>query len=190
MSSNPYAPPTAEVDASIPDRATLPPFFAVSTLKLAVMSLCTLGLYEVYWFYMNWRAVKRRDRSDIWPVPRAIFGFFFCFAMFDRMRRDGAAHAVGGAPAMGPLTALWIIVSLCWKLPDPYWLVSMLAFVALLPVQDFVNRVNAQAAPGHDANRRFSALNWVGIVLGGAFLVLAIIGTLAGPVPDAPMPAH
>lgn len=190
MEYNPYAPPTAVVDAPSTDRAGSPVFFPVSTLKLVVMSLCTLGLYEVYWFYMNWRFVKLRDRSDIWPLPRAIFGFFFCFAMFDRMRRDGNARSLGNPPPMGPLTALWIVVTLCWKLPDPYWLVSYLAVAALVPVQIYVNRINAMDAPGHEVNRRFSALNWLGIVGGGLILILSIAGTLLSNTGIAGVPAH
>jgi hypothetical protein len=31
-----------------------PMYFPVSRLKLAVMSTCTLGIYELYWFYKNW----------------------------------------------------------------------------------------------------------------------------------------
>src|SRR6266571_6685632 len=29
-------------------------FFVVSPAKLAIMSVATLGLYQIYWFYRNW----------------------------------------------------------------------------------------------------------------------------------------
>jgi hypothetical protein len=176
MSYNPYASPTSPVDAITTDRAGAPVFFPVSTFKLVVMSVCTLGLYEVYWFYMNWRIVRQRDRSSIWPVPRAIFGVFFCFSLFDRIRREGVARSVGDAPAMGPLAACWIVLTMLWKLPDPYSMVSLFAVVALIPVQRHANLINAKASPGLAENRRFSALNWVGIVLGGLLLLAAIVG--------------
>jgi hypothetical protein len=87
VNTNPYAPPTAAVaDVEIPatPRAE-PPFFVVSTRKLVIMCLCTMGLYELYWFYSQWRRIKNRERTDISPpalvaldwfvaVPRACAG--------------------------------------------------------------------------------------------------------------------
>ena len=69
-----------------------------------------------------------------------------------------------------------IVFTLAVKLPDPYWLVSFVAVFFMLPVQACANRVNTAAAPSHDPNSRFSAWNWVGVVLGGAFFALVAIG--------------
>ena len=179
MSYNPYAPPEVAVEAAPGADATAPLFFPVTPFKLGVMSVCTLGLYQVYWFYMNWRLVRMRDRSTLWPVPRALFGVFFCYALFARIGRDGAARSIAGAPAMGWLAALWIVLTIAWRLPDPAWLVAMFSFVALLPVQAYANRVNAAAAPRHEPNRGFTALNWVAIVAGGSLWLLAIVGMFA-----------
>ena len=177
MSQNPYAPPTADVDLPATSPGEAPLFYSVSTLKYVVMSVCTLRLYEVYWFYMNWQLVKRRDRSNIWPVPRALFAIFFCYQLLDRMRRDGAANEVANAPALDWLAIGWIVLSLCWKLPAPYYLISLLALFTLAPAQGYANRINAKVVPGHRPNRRFTLLNCVGVLLGGAFLILAIIGS-------------
>jgi hypothetical protein len=179
MSLNPYAPPTAFVDspAATENAGDAPLYFAVSPLKLVVMSTCTFGLYEVYWFYMNWRIVQRRARPDIWPVPRAIFGLFFCHALFAAIRRDGEARAVDRIPQMGALALGWIVLSMTWKLPEPFDLVSLLTVVPLVPVQVYVNRLNARCAPRHDPNRRFSVLNWAGVVLGGLLVVASILGS-------------
>ncbi|HVY23908.1 MAG TPA: hypothetical protein VG962_11220 [Steroidobacteraceae bacterium] len=54
MNQNPYAPPQAEVvdvtvDEVLASDETI--FFPCSLLKLALMSLSTLGLYHIYWFY-------------------------------------------------------------------------------------------------------------------------------------------
>lgn len=35
-----------------------PYYFPVSNTKLVLMSLATLGFYELYWFYKNWVFVK------------------------------------------------------------------------------------------------------------------------------------
>jgi hypothetical protein len=180
MSTNPYAPPLAQVETPR-DEAGDPSFFAVAPWKLLLMCVVTLGLYQVYWFYANWRLVKRRERSGIWPAPRAIFGVFFCYSLFGRMRRFGEEQAVPEAAsfAAGPLAGLWIVGTLTFRLPDAWGLIGIVTWFTLLPVQALVARINARVAPGADRNARLSWLNWISVVLGVLFLVLVLIGLLA-----------
>jgi hypothetical protein len=180
MSPNPYAPPAAAV-ADIPIAAAREgstPFFAVSLPKLAVLSVCSFGFYEVYWFYKNWRLIQAHERSAILPVARAIFAVFYCYACFARIRDKGNELGVKPPLAAGWLAAGWILATVVWKLPDPYWLVTLLAFAFLLPVQAHANRINQASAGDHDRNTRFSGWNWLLALAGGGFLALAIVGTL------------
>ena len=84
---NVYAPPTARV-SDVPESHALsgdePPFFSTSVLKLVFLSLFSFGIYELYWFYRQWKYVKEREGIDIQPFWRAFFGFFFCHAFFRR----------------------------------------------------------------------------------------------------------
>ena len=182
MDQNPYAPPRAVVVESRPEDAPEAPLFAVSIAKMVVLTIATFGLYELVWLYQHWAAIRRRDHSDIWPVPRAIFGVIFCWSLFMRVERAGKEAGVPGGPPFGPLAVAWILSSLCWRLPDPYDWVSMLAPFLTIPVQIYGNRVNAVVAPGHDRNARFNWMNIVVLVLGGVFVLLALIGAaLPGP---------
>src|SRR3954471_7435319 len=36
------------------------PWFRVGTAKLLLMCVVTFGVYEIYWFYQQWRHVQRR----------------------------------------------------------------------------------------------------------------------------------
>lgn len=47
--------------------AEFPGYFAVSATKFIVMSACTLGLYEVFWFYKNWQRVKEKTGAQMMP---------------------------------------------------------------------------------------------------------------------------
>ena len=161
----------------IPSEAAQPMFFPVSLLKLVVMSTVTFGIYELYWFYRNWKLIKQRTSRDIMPFWRAFFAFFFCYSFFKEVKDSAASRSVVVGFSPGLLAVAWIGVTLCWRLPDPYWLVDTLAVLALLPVQKVVNEVNASFAPNHAPNVRFSGWNIAGIVFGGLLLVLAIIGT-------------
>jgi hypothetical protein len=154
-----------------------PPFFPVSILKLVVLAICTLGLYELYWFYRNWRLVCDREKSDIRPFWRAVFAFFFCYGMFTRVRDFPSSGAEVQRLPAGPLAAGWIITTLLWKLPNPYSLLCWLAVLFIVPVQMAAIRTNDAEAPGHDRNAKFSPANWVTVGLGGVVCVLAVIGS-------------
>lgn len=153
-----------------------PPLFAVSTTKLLVMSMCTIGLYQMFWFYKNWSLIKLHQRSSILPAARAFFGVIFCYSCFSEIRAIGQRRGVPDAPAAGPLAVGWIIATLVWKLPDPFWFAALAAVLFLMPVQVYANAVNDAVAPGHDRNSRFTGWNWAVAVPGGLLFVLAVIG--------------
>ena len=176
MSQNPYAPPRAAVlDIDPPGEvATEPPFFAVSVTKLAVMNLCTFTVYELYWFYKNWQRIAEREREPFWPVARAIFAVFYCYPCFARMRDHEGTVELGSRLYALPLAIAFIVASLTWRLPEPYDWFSRAAFVLTLPVQHHVNQLNGLVTPDHHRNSRFTAWNWVAILVGGPLMLLTI----------------
>jgi hypothetical protein len=186
---NPYAPPATAVadmdSASTSAEAADTPFFAVTLFKYVLMFVCTLGLYQIYWFYRNWQLVKEREGFAglrISPIPRAIFSIFFCYQLFAKVRDyEHPALKPRRRLLAGPLAAGWIILSVLWRLPDPYWWPSTLSFLFVLPVQVRVNQINAEVAPGHDRNARLSWRNWIAVGLGGVLILLVLIGILIPP---------
>lgn len=180
MQENPYAPPNSHVEdiGSLVRSQEDAPWFAVSVTKLLVMSLCTLTLYQLYWFYENWRRVKRRENLSIYPAARALFAVFFCYQLFAKIRDFDARGKSEKGLGAGPLAIGWIVATVLWRLPDPYWWVAMSAILFLLPVQAQANANNSVTHPQHDPNSRFSALNWVAVSLGGLLLVAAVLGTV------------
>jgi hypothetical protein len=171
---NPYATPTAPLQQAT--ASAEPAFFPVTTLKFAVMSFVTLGLYEVYWFYKNWKCVQRNGEDVIAPI-RAIFYPIMSYALYRRVRDKGKDLGVSGGLGAGWLAVLTFIGAMLWRLPDPWWLISLLAFLPILPVQVVINDINRAVAPNADPNARFSGWNIFGIVVGGLLLILAIVGT-------------
>lgn len=158
-------------------RDAVPMFFPVSIAKLIILSICTLGLYQLFWFYKNWCLVRAREGVDIWPFWRTFFGIFFCYAMFTKVReQQSRLHDSPSLPA-GALAVGWIVVNLLWRLPDPYWLICFASVFFMVPVQSAASRVNAAVAPAHDPNAKFTKLNWVAVVVGGAVFLLDLIGS-------------
>lgn len=179
MTENPYATPATPVadyiQPSTAGGAQQTPFFPVSAVKLAVMCLCTLNVYLIYWFYKHWQLVKERENSDIRPFWRGFFAIFFAYSLFKIVREVGVGLGLRTLPA-GPLAAGFILTSLAWRLPDPYSLISFFAIFFILPVQAYINRANTLAEPNHDRNSRFVGWNWVAIVVGGGVFLLALLG--------------
>lgn len=171
------------VSQEISDSPLAPPpyYFAVATGKLVVMSLCTMGLYGTYWFYKNWALIKEREHGTISPVWRSLLEFIFCYPCLTRMRATAQANHIEVALPAGPLTAGFVLVGLLGAAPAPGWQLSALAVLFLVPAQRAANRINAQLAPGHDANRCYSALNLAFIAVGGGLsLVSMILALLPG----------
>ncbi len=176
---NPYAPPSTPVGDPrryLGAMSPAPPFFAVSVTKFIVMTIATLGCYEVYWFYRNWKLIKERERTTIRPAWRAIFAIFFVRSLFIHVR--DFAHPVNkdakALPA-GPLAMGWMVLTLLAWLPGPWGYLPALAFLLVVPVQMRANLINAAVAPDHDPNSQFTALNWLAMVLGGVLLALGLV---------------
>jgi hypothetical protein len=177
MEENVYAPPKAVVaDVVSGGISAGTRFFAVSPFKLVVLSTCTLGLYQIYWFYKQWVSIKEHSEPHIIPWGRALFGIFWCYSCFECVRKDEQHFRIEPTLAAGPLAVGWIAATLTWRLPEPYFLIGFLTPLMLIPVQQHINRINALAAPEHDGNSRFGAWNWVAVVAGGLFAALVVLG--------------
>lgn len=173
---NPYATPRAQVADQPSMAAGATVFFPVGPLKLSVMSMATFGLYEVYWFYKNWADIKTREAININPVLRAVFYPLFAHSAFTRVKDKGAEVGAVGGYSSGALAIAVFLLLASTYLPDPFWLISLLSFVPLLPVQSAINSINARLAPGADGNTRFSGSNVFGIVLGLLFWAVVLAG--------------
>ena len=171
-----YAPPRAdEQPPRAPGRARPPLFFSVSPLKLVVMSVATFGIYELFWFFANWQRMKKRGRY-VSPFWRTLFATLFCYSLFKTVKETATSSGVSARFSPGFLALGWVLVNLMWRLPDPFWLISVAAVVFLVPVQKAMTDVNEALYPGHDPNTRFTPWNMAAIACGGLFMALAIVG--------------
>ena len=169
-----YAPaPVAAADVETP-------WFLVGGAKLLVMSVATLGLYEIYWCYQHWKRVRDVQGDAVAPLPRAIFAIIFCFPLFERISDQAADRGLEHVPSPKACAALFILLSFAWRLPDPAWLAGFLAALPLIPIQRAAQALALEAAPNADPNTTLTGLNWVVVVVGGLAILLAVLGLLIG----------
>jgi hypothetical protein len=157
-----------------------PVFFSVSTRKLVIMSIVTLGFYQVYWAYKNWQLIKSRDKSAIQPIWRAIFLLFFFYPLVDKIKT--VANSNGVSTNYSPLlvTIVWVIIRISARVSLEFSpLVVDIAIcciyaLVLIPVQKTANQLNTTLAPDHLPNERFSVWNIIAILCWSIYLLSAI----------------
>lgn len=194
---NLYAPPTAQiVDPQVEAASRITPFYVVSTTKVAVLSIVTFGMYELYWFWRHWKLHKIDRKLDIWPVPRAVFSIFFAHALNreidHRIQHNGERHrwSPGGWATLYVVTAIGN--RLASRLPEDVFSAEMALLPAVAAVLSATASLfHAQRAaniasgdPQALSNNRFTAANWVWIVLGGLFWLLIGVGLM---LPEEPV---
>src|SRR5436190_4024837 len=157
-------------------------FFDVSMSKLIVMSLFTLGLYEIYWFYKNWQLAKQRGQA-VSPALRALFSIFFVIPLLREIREIARSVQTGTTMSPGSVGGLFIVLAFAWRLPKPFWLIGYASVIPLAIAQGEVAKIHRALGLDPTVNNRYSWKNIVGIVIGGLIHTLAIIGFF---LPDAP----
>jgi len=162
------APPQA------PARPGEPLYFPVSISKLIVLSMSTMGLYVIYWFYRNWKMEQQRAGRG-WPILLTFFCPLSSYLLFDSIRTTLVRHSVPKIDA-GLLALSFLALNLAWRLPDPYWIFAMLGFFPPMIAQGSINELNARVAPDAPRNDRYSGANITAIVVGTMLWALVILG--------------
>ncbi len=153
-------------------------FFAVSIPKLIVMSVCTFGSYEIYWFYEHWDEVKNQTRENLWPFWRAFFSPLFCYSLFTRIKETSSAEEVRSRYPLGLDAFIWIAL-----IATGYYeflIIPFLTFLPLVHVQRQVNDLHRKVTPRADKNARFSGLNIAAIAVGGGLILTTSVFNVLG----------
>ncbi len=151
------------------------PLFSVSLGKLALLSICTFGIYEWYWFRNQWRSERQRKNEDLHPVWRALLAPFYGYSLFRRIQELTRRL---GVPARWPAFSLglaYCLLTVAWILPlDSLSLISPLSFVPLLVVQHSVNKLHRAVAPEVSRNDKYSAAELALLVFGAILRLLVL----------------
>jgi hypothetical protein len=183
---NPYAPPAEEPygPAAIRSNEEGLAYYPVSIVKLVVLSVMTLGLYDFYWMYKQWKAIRDHSGVDMSPFWRAFFNVWFAYALFvDVRHRSDMADIRENVPA-GMAAAAYVILVILGRIAnkvdsDTLWFISFLSVVPLMSMQGAINRYIRHQDPNADMNEGFGAGSIIAIVLGGAFWSLILFGMVA-----------
>ena len=163
--------------ASVPELAgEVAPLFPIASWKLVLMTLATFGLYQIFWGYKHWTAIRARTQEEMIPFARGFFAIFF-FHLLAREVNDAAAEQrIERRLQVGGLVALFLIFWFSQLLPDPGWLLWFGIVIPMVFVQQLANEVIQKASPLTDRNANIRGWNWLAVFLGIPFFFLALIG--------------
>lgn len=101
--------------------------------KFIVLSIISFGLYPIWWIYKAWRFYQQKENLDIMPAARAIFSIFFLTSLFNKILSFAKEKGYEEHFYSVGLFIGFIVGNFLAKLPDPFWLISILSFVFLIP---------------------------------------------------------
>ena len=176
--SSGYTPPRG--DASRGAEPLVLPFFEVGVRKFVVMSIFTWGLYDLYWSYQQWVRIRDRGREHLSPFWRTFFAYLWGFSLFARVSEEARRKHMPVAWDSSLLGAVYFALGIAWRLPDPWWFVSLFAFVPVVPVVRTIVALHDRLDPDgeRDRNARFGDANWIGIAVGFVFTLMVILGLM------------
>ncbi len=161
-------------------------FHHVAPWLFVLRSLATVGLYPFWWFWMSWREAARRQPIDpsgskIMPFWRAFFSVFWFYPLCRQIQTD-RSRTVTTMTAVAAVA--FFAMTLCKRLPEPWWLVQVFSFVpALYPVW-LVDRLNREHNCVSPARARVRFWHAPLILIGLALWLITLLDGL-GIMPES-----
>jgi len=160
-------------------------FFYISTKRLVVLSILTLGLYNIYWFYKNFEAIRKSQESGfssnsgvLASLLKAIFSIFFCYGLFKKIyenARDAGLEVASSTPSNLALLYIalflaafidYIILSLIGASQGWLGIITSLAFILpVIPVAQAHSLVVKCAQKSEPTKQFLQTISFVEIVL-------------------------
>ena len=163
-----------------------PQFFYIPESHFIIMSLITLGLFNTYWIYRNWKYIKEKDDLDIIPFWRAVFGLFFIHSLLNEIANDNGLNKVDAPTFSASVLATgWVVMNVFGNVlarsenlsfGSIGILISISSFIFLLPVQNYIHHINKTA----NQNLAYSPWSFgqtLCVMIGTPLLILALTGS-------------
>ena len=155
---------------------------SLTPTNFVILGIVTFGIYPFWWMYKMWVFFKDREMTNIMPAARAIFAIFYMYRLFEKIQAFASKKGFNSNYSSEGLFAIWIVLNLVSRLPDPYWLLSLLsAFVFIRPLEAFNNAIENSESHILEIKSGFNKKQWGLLIVFGLFLILVIFAMF---VPD------
>ena len=149
--------------------------------KFIILCITSFGLYPIWWIYKAWRFYQKKENLDIVPAARAIFSIFFLTSLFNKILSFAKEKGYGENFSSIGLFIGFFIGNFLAKLPDPFWMISILSFVFLIPPFKALNYAKQNSNEFVVTEQTSFSGRQIGlIVVGIIFLGLVLLGLTIG----------
>lgn len=163
-------------------------FLSLTPIRLVILNTITFGVYTAYWFYKNFKAIKKADDSNIRPFWRTVFVVLFCYSLFKRVSQEAISHGAKEEYSAKYLAIVYIIINILLAVYANYavanvyiiiaiFILSSLTVIPLIYVQRLINYNNYMVNPDFTMKRKFY-LGEIIIIVFGVTLMLANVYSL------------
>lgn len=177
-------------------------YFYLEPKQLVVLSIVTLGFYDLYWFYRNWQAVAKTEQVKIVPASRALFAVFYCYSLFKKILESATKHGfveeysakllAGGyifilivSSIVSQISELESISDFTYLYIGLFWLVfSNLTVIPMYLIQKAINYNNSKINPNYQSAPRFGGGEIFFIIVGIVFFILSVLSTVSMFIPE------
>jgi hypothetical protein len=156
--------------------------YVISIKKLIVLSVATFGVYEIYWFYKQWKSLKAERDLQVTPWARAMFATVMSYSLFKEVAKAIKSVDKTRGLEAGGLAIAYIILVISYNLPHPYSWLFMLSVLPLIPVQNTINTYWKKKYGNHVIPSGFGAWNWIWTMIGGSLLLLALYASFGSSI--------
>lgn len=151
----------------------------ISISKLVVLTILTFGIYEIYWFYKQWKCLKVIKNLNITVWARGLFTPLFAYPLFKQYFELAKQETQRNYPSAKWLAIGYFVLNLLWRSEKPYWLLGFTAVFTLIPVQKAINEYWVIRHPKHKIDSTYKGWETIILIIGGVFTLFLIMGLLA-----------
>lgn len=151
---------------------------------LVLLDLLSFGLYFIYWSYRNLKDIKECKKIDINPVTKAlallipIVGLAFLWEQLVAFKNFTEEAGIKNTFSPNWMMTGIIVFNGVSRLPDPYWLLSILVVVPVVIMQNKLNQAWANVGPGLKVRKLPTIGDLLAMVL--SWVILIAIGLIWG----------
>lgn len=156
-------------------------YYPIAAWKFISLSIITFGIYDAYWMYRNWKAIKGETEDAIGPILRGIFVIFWVFPLFSVLRQEADSK-----PGKVKVPSLWVAVIVAtaylffrftsnYSEAFPYSLLFLVAPLLLLPIVNYIAKLNAASPEAGKFNTQWRVRHSITTVLFAPLLLFAVL---------------
>jgi len=146
-------------------------FYPISGMKFMILSVGTIGLYEIYWTYRNWHSVKSKIDIDIMPIARGIFAPIWFYPLFSVLRKDSIERFDKNKVMFPFIAIIFAVAYLMTYIASKYseqilfTALGLLTPLLFIPFVLYINSINSKSDGAYKYNSRWKIRQVVALIL-------------------------